>query len=326
MPSKESLQVKVRRISHQEVDEAAFEVASQIVHLDAKYRGHRSLKVYPIPRGGVPAWYAVKARLNQFNSGVPFPILTTDDPQLADVFIDDLVDSGGTKKRYCMHNPDAEFFALFTKREYPNPPPGIFVSSKEWLIFPWEGSEEKSIDDSFVRLLQYIGEDPARGGLLETPTRMAKSWKFWCSGYGREAKDIIKTFDDGAEEYDEMIHVKDIPFYSQCEHHLAPFFGTVTFAYVPDKRIVGLSKMSRLVDVFARRLQVQERLTTQIINAFDEVMHPLGSAITIKARHLCMESRGICQQGSVTTTSALRGVIREQPAARSEFFSLANGH
>ena len=122
---------------------------------------------------------------------------------------------------------------------------------------------------------------------------------------------------------DEMVVVKDIPFYSHCEHHLAPFFGTVTIAYVPDGKIVGLSKLSRVVSAFARRLQVQERLTNQIADALQEHLAPLGVGIVVTARHLCMESRGIEQQGSITITSALRGVMRDSASARSEFLALS---
>lgn len=293
----------VHRLSHLEIAIAAKVVAEQLA--EEGFRLGRTLKVFPIPRGGVPALYAALAYVRK-------TVTIVSDPQVADVFVDDLVDSGHTRDSYLKHNPGARFLALFTK--------GPLLT--KWLIFPWESSEEKSIEDAFTRLLQFIGEDANRGGLLETPARMAKAWRFWTSGYGKSASDILKTFEDGGENYDEMIHVKDIPFYSQCEHHLAPFFGTVTFAYIPDKRIVGLSKMSRLVEIFARRLQVQERLTVQIIEAFCNEMHPVGAAIKISARHLCMESRGICQQGSTTTTCALRGAFKEQPATRAEFFSL----
>jgi GTP cyclohydrolase I len=175
----------------------------------------------------------------------------------------------------------------------------------------------------FTELFKYIGEDPERGGLLETPDRMAKAWAEWTSGYGTKPEDVLKTFEDGAEGVDEMVLVKDIPFYSHCEHHLAPFFGTATIGYIPQARIVGLSKLSRLTDIFARRLQVQERLTNQIADAIELHLQARGVGVIIKARHMCMESRGVCQQGHHTVTSALRGVMRDQPATRSEFIELA---
>lgn len=175
----------------------------------------------------------------------------------------------------------------------------------------------------FTELFKYIGEDPERGGLQETPERMAKAWAEWTSGYELKPGDILKTFEDGADGVDEMVLVKDIPFYSHCEHHLAPFFGTVTIGYIPQGKIVGLSKLSRLTDIFARRLQVQERLTNQIADAITEHLNPRGVGVIIKARHMCMESRGVCQQGHHTVTSALRGAMRDQAATRAEFIELA---
>lgn len=162
-----------------------------------------------------------------------------------------------------------------------------------------------------------------RPGLLETPMRVAKAWEFWTSGYGVDPAEVLKTFEDGAEGVDEMVLVKDIPFYSHCEHHMAPIFGTATIAYLPDGKIVGLSKLSRLLDVFARRLQVQERMTCQVADALMEHLKPKGAAVVVKARHLCMESRGVCQQGHHTVTSALRGVFKSEPEARAEFLQLA---
>ncbi len=179
---------------------------------------------------------------------------------------------------------------------------------------------------NFVKLLENVPKDqPLRQGLEETPARMAKAWEHFTSGYSVDIAKLLKTFEDGAENYDEMVMVKDIPIYSRCEHHLESIFGTATIAYIPNGRVVGLSKLSRVADAFARRLQVQERLTTQIANAIDEHLQPKGVGVIIKARHLCMESRGVCQQGHHTITSALRGVIKSDPTARAEFLQLAGG-
>lgn len=174
-------------------------------------------------------------------------------------------------------------------------------------------------------LNEVIGENPIREGLVETPARVVKAWKHWTSGYSVDIGKLLKTFEDGAEDYDEMVLVKDIPIYSKCEHHLADIFGTATIAYIPNGRVVGLSKLSRVTDAFARRLQVQERLTTQIADALDAHLHPTAVGVIIKARHMCMESRGICQQGHHTVTSALRGVFKTDPTARAEFLRLAMG-
>jgi GTP cyclohydrolase I len=166
-------------------------------------------------------------------------------------------------------------------------------------------------------------ENPNREGLRDTPARVAKAWDFWTSGYAMDPAEVLKTFDDGAQGVDEMVVVKDIPFYTHCEHHLAPFFGTATIGYLPDDKIVGLSKLSRLLNVYARRLQVQERLTCQVADAMMEHLKPLGCGVVLKARHLCMESRGVCQQGHHTVTSALRGAFKDEGATRSEFLRLA---
>lgn len=264
-------------------------------------------RAYPIPRGGVPAAYAIKASMPQMN--------IVDRPEIADIFIDDIIDSGRTVERFGKAYPGKPFFALIDKRRHSRP--------EEWIIWPWEGGDESSIEDNVVRLLQYVGEDASRGGLHETPKRVAKAWKEWTSGYDVNPEDVLKCFEDGANGYDEMVIVKDTPFYSHCEHHLAAIFGTVTIAYIPKGRIVGLSKLARLADVYAHRLQVQERMTTQIADTLEKVLAPRGVGVVIKARHLCMESRGTNKQGQITITSALRGVLKDKPEARAEFLDLA---
>lgn len=180
-----------------------------------------------------------------------------------------------------------------------------------------------SLREAFRSVLENItGEDADREGLLETPDRVTRAWEFWTSGYEMDPISILKTFVDGAEGVDEMVVIKDLPFYSHCEHHLSPFFGTATIGYLPDKRIVGLSKLGRLLQIYSRRLQVQERLTCQIADAINETLKPLGCGVIIRARHLCMESRGICQQGHYTVTSALRGIFKTEDSARSEFLGM----
>ena len=169
-------------------------------------------------------------------------------------------------------------------------------------------------------ILELIGEDPEREGLVKTPERVAKSYQFLTHGYGMDARAILEAalFE---EDYSEMILVKDIEVYSLCEHHMIPFFGKAHVAYIPDGKIVGLSKIPRAVDVFARRLQVQERLTIQIRDAIDEVLRPEGVAVVIEARHLCMMMRGAEKQNSTTTTSAMSGQFMD-PATRAEFMRL----
>lgn len=180
----------------------------------------------------------------------------------------------------------------------------------------------------YSELLRRIGEDPARDGLLRTPERMEKAMAFLTRGYGQTVEDVLHgaLFD---VDYDEMVIVKDIEFYSMCEHHLLPFFGTAHVAYLPDKKVVGLSKVARIVDLFARRLQVQERMTQQIAEAIQDAVHPQGVGVVLEGQHLCMMMRGVEKQGSHTVTSSMLGVFKTQQQTRGEFLSLiharANG-
>jgi GTP cyclohydrolase IA len=178
-----------------------------------------------------------------------------------------------------------------------------------------------STQDLYRELLIRIGEDPGRDGLLDTPKRMDQAMRFLTRGYTQDLNTVLHQalFD---VDYDEMVIVKDIEFFSMCEHHLLPFFGKAHVAYVPNGKVIGLSKIPRLVDVFARRLQVQERLTTEIADAIDEAIHPQGVGIILEAQHLCMMMRGVEKQHSATVTSAMRGVFKSQQQTRSEFLSL----
>jgi GTP cyclohydrolase I len=184
-------------------------------------------------------------------------------------------------------------------------------------------SEDAFSEHDWRRLLHSIGENPDRPGLLETPARVTKAWKHWTSGYSQDPAELLKVFEDGAEQYNELIVVRGIPVYSHCEHHLAPFFGKATIGYVPNGKIVGLSKLTRLVDCFAKRLQVQERLTSQIANALMGALEPKAVGVVIRCRHLCMESRGIRTPGEETITSAMLGELQPNLALRTEFLALA---
>jgi GTP cyclohydrolase I len=170
-------------------------------------------------------------------------------------------------------------------------------------------------------LLQELGEDPTRGGLVETPERVARSLRFLTEGYGMDVREAVSDalFD---QEYDEMVLVREVPFFSLCEHHVLPFFGSAHVAYMPDGRVVGLSKIPRLVDVFAHRLQLQERLTRQIAEALVEVTQAKGVAVVVEARHLCMEMRGVEKIGGQTVTSCMLGCFRSDARTRAEFLDL----
>ncbi len=177
------------------------------------------------------------------------------------------------------------------------------------------------MQDTLRRLLAEIGEDPDREGLRQTPRRVEQSLRFLTSGYGADLDEIINDalF---TVEYNEMVIVRDIDFYSLCEHHMLPFFGRCHVAYIPDGRVIGLSKLPRIVDAFARRLQVQERLTQQIAETIEAKARPLGVGVVIEATHLCMAMRGVERQNSVTVTSAMRGVFHDDARTRSEFLEL----
>lgn len=298
-----------RKITMAEIETRAHEIAAELradkfvgrSRDENNNRVQREARVYGIPRGGVPCALALAGALNG---------IVVDDIEDANIVVDDIIDSGKTKLRYMEKaKPGTVFKAFYMANK-----------EKEWLVFPWEGDEHSSAEDIPVRLLQYVGEKPERGGLLETPKRFLKAWQHYTSGYKKNAKDILKVFKDGADKCDEMVLVRSIPVYSHCEHHLAPFFGVAHVAYIPDGSIVGLSKLSRLVDIYARRLQVQERLTNQIADALQDNLKPKGVAVMIECRHMCMESRGVQQQGSSTITSAMRGVFRNS-GPRAEFLN-----
>jgi GTP cyclohydrolase IA len=187
------------------------------------------------------------------------------------------------------------------------------------------GSEERGrarVEDAVRILLRHTGEDPDREGLVRTPERVVKALEFLTSGYSRDPKTAINGALFVEEDYQEMILCKDLDFYSLCEHHMLPFMGKAHVAYLPKKRIVGLSKLARMVEIYARRLQVQERLTTQIAQTIMQEIDPLGVAVVLEAEHLCMRMRGVEKQNSWVTTSAMLGVFRTRFETRQEFMNL----
>lgn len=295
---------RTRVLTHAECEEAARRVACELMcwNVDGP-----PMALFGIPRGGIPAAYLV-ARYMGPRAHI------ADDPARADVFIDDVTDSGNTMQRWMARHKDARFCSLFTAT------PGT------WLAFPWEltwedDDNDTSAHDIVTRLLQRIGENPRRVGLVETPRRVIKAWEEMTRGYRQNPASVLKTFEDGAEGVDEVVLVRDIPFVSMCEHHMLPFMGVVHIGYIPDGRILGLSKFARLVDVFARRLQVQERLTQEIAHTLQNELQAKGVAVVVEARHTCMELRGVKRPGITTTTSCILGALREQ-AARAEFLTL----
>lgn len=268
-------------------------------------------KVYGVPRGGLPVAVAVGERIG---------LELTDNPDQERVLVvDDLVDSGRTMKRFpnkpfaCLHvkphSPQPDFFA----REIPN----------DWISYFWE-AEEPPIQDHIIRCLQYIGEDPTREGLVETPDRVVRAWDEWFAGYKQDPADVFKQFDgDGIGG---LIYLKDVEFYSTCEHHMAPFWGKAMIAYIPNGKVIGVSKLARLLDIFSRRLQIQERIGEQVTDALMQYLNPIGAACLIEAKHLCISSRGVRKQQSSMGYSSLKGVFLEDSergvASRAELMTL----
>lgn len=182
----------------------------------------------------------------------------------------------------------------------------------------------QDVEDSVKTILRFLGEDPSREGLVDTPKRVRKSWEKLYGGYKLKAEDVLGTSFSEYGSYDEMILLKDIDFFSTCEHHLLPFTGKVHIAYIPKQKVVGISKLARLVEMHARRLQIQERMTADIAKDIERILEPLGVAVLVEGQHYCIKARGIEKINSVMTTSSLSGVFKSNSMARSEFLTLVN--
>ena len=283
-------------------------------HVAARWRqsvGSGAIEhVYGVPRGGhVPA--ALVASL----LGVP----QVDQPTVGTLVVDDLVDSGTTAQRYLAGA--FRFDALFRKGR-PGPAPRAIDLGDAWVVFPWEldTPDAHGPADAVVRLLEHIGEDPRREGLIDTPQRVLKALSEMTAGYAEDPVDVLGTTFD--VPFDELVAVTGVEFVSLCEHHMLPFTGTACIGYLPGDRVVGLSKLARIVDTFARRLQVQERMTNQIAEAISDVLKPRGVAVVVSGQHSCMSCRGVRKHGTMVT-SAMLGRFRESDALRAEFMALA---
>lgn len=262
-------------------------------------------RVYGIPRGGVYVAQAVVAAA--VRRRLPWTQVT--DPSEATLFVDDIIDSGATMKRYRDKFPNVPFL-------------GMVKADGTWVVFPWEvdGEEDEGIENNILRILQYIGEDPKREGLVDTPKRVAKAYLEMFNGYKLDPSSVMTSFEDGT--CDEMVLLKNIEFSSFCEHHMLPFRGQAHVGYIPDGRVIGVSKLARILDIYAARLQIQERIGMQVTTALDLGLKPKGSACIIEAQHQCMSCRGVRKQNSVMVTSSLTGVFLSNSAARAELFSL----
>jgi len=259
-------------------------------------------KCFGIPRGG---FFVAAATGNAVGT-----------PEEAEILVDDLTDSGRTRK--------------YWKEKYPNKPFHVLLDKEKeglkghWIIFPWETDEETGgtggPTDAVVRLLQWIGENPTRDGLIDTPARVVKAWQEMTAGYHEDPEEILgKSFE---VDHDEMIALKGIRFTSLCEHHVLPFSGICAVGYLPKKRVVGISKLARVVQTFAKRLQIQERLTQEIAEAIQKHVDTEGVGVVIKATHSCMACRGALQPDAEMVTSCLLGEMRDSPVARQELLYL----
>lgn len=240
------------------------------------------------------------------------------EPGDADVIVDDIEDSGSTRRQYEGAYPAARFVALFNRDEFAE------NGTRPWIVFPWERhhprGEHAEIEDGIRRLLEYIGCDPRAEGLIDTPARVLRALRERTAGYQVDVAALLGT--GFAAHCDEMVVERGIRFASTCEHHLMPFFGTATVGYVPNGRVVGISKLARVVEAYAARLQLQERMTTQIAEAVHAHLEPLGVGVLLRASHTCMACRGARQPDADLITSSLLGIMRDT-AARAEFMGIA---
>lgn len=276
----------------------------------------RPLRIYGIPKSGS----IVASHLAALK---PSAITVVYQPEIADCFVDDIIDTGTTQKRY-RERYGKSTYALYGKGKQRNCI--VLVPRTTWVEFPWEREDatSKEHQDFIVRLLEELGEDANREGLRDTPARFLKAWKEMTAGYtmdltlkGMESADLLSPADTHG-----MVVVQDIAFHALCEHHLLPFVGKVHVGYLPDRHLIGHSKIPRIVEMYARRLQVQERIGQQICDALEQVLQPRGIGVIVEASHFCMMMRGVKKEGARIITSHLKGAFKDDPRTRQEFLSL----
>lgn len=295
----------MNNISHERYQNDIRELEKKLEKLDI-------LNIFGIPRGGhYPAGIiahdlSVKQIFN--------PAEITEKT----LIVDDLFDSGKTLQEYMQKYPKSEFAVVYAKNQTPKKCyVGQYVA-KKWLVFPDENG--CGIEENLKRTLQYIGEDTTREGLIETPSRMRKAYDEIFAGYKTNPLELVKTFSEGCCK--EMVILKNCEFFSTCEHHFLPFFGHISVGYMPRKKVIGVSKIARLVDCFSKRMQIQERMTAQIADFLENELDALGVFVICEGVHFCMTSRGIRKQDASMITSAIRGEFISNSAARAEFLAL----
>ncbi len=292
-------------LSWQEVQDRARVVCKRIVQ-----SGAYPVRIYGVPRGGFyPALLIAGLRNQEYTELV-------DNAAQATIFVDDIIDSGKTQCKYRELYPGIPFFAIVNKCAE--------SLDGKWIVFPWERmAHENGPEENVRRLLEYIGENPDREGLKETPNRVIRSYNELFSGYEQDPKNVMKVFKDGA--CDELVLLKDIPFYSTCEHHMLPFYGKAHIAYIPNGKVIGVSKLARILEIYSRRLQIQERIGQQVTDCIMQYLQPKGAACVLAASHNCMTCRGVQKSNSVMITSSLQGLFLTNAQTRSEFLSMIKG-
>ena len=299
--------------------------------------GPQKLAIHGIPRGGLVLAEALAARFGSDRAYVattPVEIHNAVADGRVILLVDDIVDTGATMHRayneILKNHPGCKLLTACLHYNYTATAREPFYVSRRlpedpYIDYWWEESAEKDAEDLTIRRLELIGEDPNREGLKDTPARVERAWSELTSGYGVDVEKLFTTFTiekkTEQDEYDEIVLLKDIEFYSLCEHHLLPFFGKAHIAYMPADNVIGVSKLARILDVFSKRLQIQERLCDQVTDALMSHLVPYGAACIIEAQHLCMKMRGVGKQSSVMVTSSVKGKLRNA-AAKTELMRL----
>ena len=284
------------------------ELKSLVAELAEQINGKEFDSIYGIPRGG----YAIAIELGK---QLDLPVIT-DEAEISakTLIVDDLVDSGKTLSKY----PKNKKAVLFVKNKKKKLVDYYVEETNDWVKFPDE--PENEVPDHITRVMQYLGEDTSREGLIETPKRVQRAIDEIFAGYKQNPKDLMKTFTQGTCE--EMVILKNCEFYSTCEHHMFPFFGHISIGYIPNKKVIGVSKLARLTDLFAKRMQIQERMTSQIADTLMKELDAKGVYVVCEGVHFCMRSRGVKKQDASMITSAVRGVFKKDAKARQEFLTL----
>ncbi len=307
----------MERIEYNQFD---FEKDVERLFLQIGESGRHIRYICPIVRGGSVLAVALQGKLKTLFSKIQLlEVSELNEVCPADTLVvDDIADSGRTLEAFInigcpiavIHKQEKcpVIIDFFAER----------IQKDTWIDYWWE-SKNTNIEDNITRTISFIGENPCREGLKETPMRVVKSWKELYSGYEQDPKDVFKIFEDGA--CDSMVILKDIEFYSTCEHHLLPFFGKAHIAYIPDKKVIGISKLARLLEVYSRRMQIQERIGEQVTGELMKHLKPKGAICILEAQHFCMTSRGVQKQHSQMVTSSIKGDFQNIPV-RNEFLNL----